>query len=120
MSKRPEYSFGKEIQDKLKSFENHLKKLGNGKDTIRQKSNYAGYFLNWLETEHLQAGDTRYNDLLNFVDYCKLDNKSIPLINRIIASVREYYKSLKETGRPEIVNPAASLYLKGTRKKQFI
>lgn len=116
MSKRPEYSFNREIQGKLKGFENHLKKLGNGKDTIRQKTNYAGYFLNWIETEHLQVQDTRYNDLLNFVDCCKLDNKSIAHINRIIASVREYYKFLKET-RPEIINPAVNLYLKGTRKK---
>ena len=124
MSKRPEYSFNREVQDKLKGFENHLKKLGNGKDTIRQKTNYAGYFLNWIETEHLQVQDTRYNDLLNFVDYCKLDSLSRPggsksktHINRIIASVREYYKFLKKTSRPEIINPAVNLYLKGTRKK---
>ena len=43
--------------------------------TIRQKSNYTGYFLQWLETEHLQIEDARYNDLLNFIDHCSMEGE---------------------------------------------
>jgi hypothetical protein len=45
MSKRQEYSFNKAIENELKGFKNHLQELGRDKNTIRQKTNYAGYFL---------------------------------------------------------------------------
>jgi hypothetical protein len=44
MSKRPEYSFNKEIESKIKDFKTYLQDLGNDANTIRQKSNYTGYF----------------------------------------------------------------------------
>jgi integrase/recombinase XerD len=50
------------------------------------------------------------------VDYCRLDNKSKVHVNRIIASIREYYKFLR-IENPGIINSAMGLYLKGTRRK---
>jgi integrase/recombinase XerD len=116
MSKKPEYQFTGEVRNQVESFKEHLKKQHIDKNTLRQKTNYAGYFLKWCETEHLQATDTRYNDLLNFIDYCKLEGMSKTHVNRVIASVRDYYKFLKER-QPNIINPATGLYLKGTRQK---
>jgi integrase/recombinase XerD len=116
MNRNPEYSFNKEIQGKLKGFETYLQKLGNGKDTIRQKMNYTGYFLKWLEGEHLQPYETRYNDLLNFIDYCKLEGKSKKHINRKLSSIRNYYDFLKKQS-PNIINPALNLNLKGIKQK---
>ncbi len=113
---KPEYKFTGEVKQQVESFRNHLQKQHIDKNTLRQKTNYAGYFLKWLETEHLQAENTRYNDLLNFVDYCKLEGKSKTHVNRIIASVRDYYKFLK-TSQPDIINPAINLHLKGERHK---
>lgn len=104
------------MQSKLKDFKTYLQELGNGSNTIRQKSNYAGYFLKWLETEHLQPESTRYNDLLNFIDYCKVEGKSKKHINSKLRSIRNYYEYLK-TQNPKIINPAANLNLKGTHKK---
>jgi integrase/recombinase XerD len=110
------YSFNQEIQNKLGSFKNYLQKLGNGKNTIRQKQNYTGYFLNWLELESLQIKETRYNDLLNFIDYSKLEGKSKKQINNMLRATRNYYEYLKETN-PGLTNPAANLHLKGVRHK---
>jgi integrase/recombinase XerD len=116
MSKRPEYSFNKEIQDKLKGFDTYLQQLGNGKDTIRQKMNYTGYFLKWLNNEHLQPSETRYNDLLNFIDYCKLEGNSKKHINSKLGSIRNFYEYLKKRN-PNIINPALNLNLKGIKQK---
>lgn len=115
-NKKPEYCFNTEVQSKLKDFKTYLQELGNGSNTIRQKSNYAGYFLKWLETEHLQPESTRYNDLLNFIDYCKIEEKSKKHINSKLRSIRNFYEYLK-TQNPNIINPAANLNLKGTHKK---
>jgi integrase/recombinase XerD len=113
---KPEYIFAGEVSRQVESFKAYLKDQHQEKNTIRQKSNYAGYYLNWLEKEHLQAEDARYNDLLNFIDYCKLEGMSMIHVNRVIASVRDYYKYLKKE-TPGIINPAINLYLKGTIHK---
>ncbi len=120
MSKKPEYSFNKEIESKLTGFKTYLQELGNGGNTVRQKMNYAGYFLKWLESEHLEPEETRYNDLLNFIDYCKLEGKSKKHINSKLRAIRNYFDYLKsvQTGYcPVLINPAANLNLKGIRQK---
>lgn len=117
MAKKDAYRFTDEIKDQVESFQDHLKEqqhLDTG--TIGQKTSYAGYFLKWLESEHLLPQDTRYNDLLNFIDYCKLEGMSKTHVNRVIASVRDYYRFLK-IAEPNMINPAAGLYLKGHRCK---
>ena len=116
MSKKPEYSFDQEIHDQQVGFATYLQGLGNGENTIRQKSNYAGYFLKWLESELLQPEETRYNDLLNFIDYCKLESNSKKHINSKLRSIRNFYEYLK-IQNPNIINPATNLHLKGTHKK---
>ncbi len=116
MKSGSEYNFNLDIQSKLHGFKDYLQKLGNSENTIRQKQNYTGYFLNWLELESLHEERNRYNDLLNFIDYSKLEGKSKKQINSILRSIRNYYDYLKQT-QPNLINPAANLYLKGTRHK---
>ena len=116
MNRNPAYSFDSEIKNKLEGFKACLMDIGSDKNTIRQKSNYAGYYLRWLEGEHLQPEDARYNDLLNFIDYCKLEGNTRGHINMKLRSIRNYYEYLKKHN-PGIINPAANLFLKGTRQK---
>lgn len=116
MSNKPKYSFNSAIEDKLKNFKTHLQKQHRNENTIRQLTNYTGYYLNWLESENLQLRDARYNDILNFIDYCREVGKSKRHINRILAAIREYYKFKKET-EPNLINPALNLYLKGIKQK---
>jgi integrase/recombinase XerD len=116
VNKNPEYSFTAEIQARLKGFKTYLEKQGNDKSTICQKLNYTGYFLKWLDKERLQEAETTYNDLMEFINWCKLESKSKRHINTIIRSVRNYYDYLK-TNQAEIINPAANLHLKGIRHK---
>jgi integrase/recombinase XerD len=116
MNKNPEYNFNPEIKDKLKGFKTYLQELGNGENTIRQKMNYTGYFMKWLESENLQPEETTYSDLLNFIDYCRLEEKSTRQINSTLRSIKNYFEYLK-TSNPEIVNPASNLQLKGKVNK---
>jgi len=113
MNKKPEYSFDGEIKIRLEGFKTCLQEIGNDKNTIRQKSNYAGYYLKWLESERLQVTDARYNDLLSFIDYCRLEGNTTGHINMKLRSIRNYYEYLKKIGTVT-VNPAANLHLKGT------
>jgi len=110
------YKFNQAIESKLKGFKTYLQDLGNGVDTIRQKSNYVGNFLSWLETENLQAEETTYTDMLSFIDYCNLEGNSKRHINSKLRSIRNFYEYLKNE-TPSIINPAANLVLKGVRQK---
>jgi integrase/recombinase XerD len=116
MKQRTRYIFNKEIHGRLKGFGNFLQEIGNSETTTCQKLNYAGYFLSWLESERLLPGDVRYNDLLNFIDYCHLEGDSKRLINSKLRSIRGFYEYLK-TKDKSIVNPAASLQVKGVSQR---
>lgn len=117
MKPKGEYHYLKErYKEKLKGFKTYLRELGNGENTISQKMNYAGYFLNWLEAENLTPEQTQYNDLLDFIGLCNLEGKSKKHINRKLCSIRGFYEYLKESD-PNTTNPAANLFLKGVRQK---
>ena len=116
MNRKPEYSFNSTIRSRLKGFNAWLEAQGNEKITIRQKLNYTGYFLNWMESEGLQELGISYNDLLVFIDCCRMENKSKKHINTMLRSIRNYYDYLKSTGEA-IINPATNLYVKGVRHK---
>lgn len=116
MSNKPTYTFSSNINKKLKPFKQSLQTKGNSIETIRQKSNYAGYYLNWLKEERLNIKEARYNDLISFIDYCRKQEKSNQQISRILASIRDYYNHLKKTD-PNIKNPALNLYIRGIKQK---
>ncbi|ELR68187.1 phage integrase family protein [Fulvivirga imtechensis AK7] len=77
-------------------------------DTARTYCNYAGYFLEWLQTERLTPEGTTYNDLLQFVNHCKKAGRSTSNINLILISLRHYFDMLQLR-----VNPATGLHLRG-------
>lgn len=116
MNKRPEYSFSNAIQIRLQGFKIWLEAQRNEQSTIRQKMNYTGYFLSWLENEGLTETGINYNDMLAFIDYCRTEGKSKKHINTVLRSIRNYYDYLRTFGQV-IINPAANLYLKGVRQK---
>ena len=113
---KAKYQINSEIKDQLKGFKTYLQEIGNSGNTICQKLNYVGFFLNWIENERLKPEDTRYNDLLSFIDYCKLGADSKKLINRKLLSIRNFYEYLKKENQ-SIINPAANLHLKGEPRK---
>jgi integrase/recombinase XerD len=116
MNKKPEYIFNRAIQSRLERFKIWLEEQRNEQSTIRQKLNYTGYFLRWMEDEGLTEPRTAYNDLLVFIDRCRMEGKSKKHINTMLRSIRNYYDYLKSTGEA-MINPAANLYLKGVRHK---
>jgi integrase/recombinase XerD len=113
------YKFTKEIKSKLEYYENYLIKKVYSKSTIKQKSNYTGLFLAWLESENLQTTEVTYKDMLSFIDYCNLESLSPKQINTILLAVRNYYESLKKSN-PNLINPAQNLRVKGEVRRQPI
>jgi integrase/recombinase XerD len=116
MSRTVSYIFSREVNEKLAGFRSQLKEKGFSKDTIRQKINYAGYFLQWLEIERLEWEEVIYNDMLNFIDHCRLEGKSRQLVNNKLRSIRNFYQYQKEMD-PSVHNPALNLLIRGTYQK---
>jgi integrase/recombinase XerD len=114
MKMNPDYSFNKDIQVKLVPFKSYLQEMGKEAGTVRQKSNYAGYYLKWMEAERI--AEATYSDLLAFIGHCKETGKSKKHINSILRAVRNYYEHLKRSNG-DLINPAANLNLKGIKEK---
>ena len=116
MNKRSEYCFPLQIIEELQAFGAYLQKQGYKPVTIRQKLNYTGLYLQWLESQHLIPQDVRYTDLLSLVDHLRDSGKSAKHVNTIVLALRHYYEYLKETAKAT-ANPASNLYLRGIRRK---
>ena len=77
-------------------------------DTIKTYCNYTGYFLAWLE---INPKSTTYNDLLQFVNYCKSEGRKTKNINTILTAVRHYFNMLQLNP-----NPATGLHVRGEQQ----
>jgi integrase/recombinase XerD len=116
MNSNPEYNFSLPIRREVKAFGASLQGKGYKSDTIRQKCNYAGLYLAWLQAERMSPDQVRYNDLLAFVDHLRLGGRSPRCVNTVLLAVRNYYQWLMKTRRAT-VNPALNLRLRGVRRR---
>lgn len=107
------YKFAPAIQAALESYKTYLQQEHYAKNYIRQNSNYAGIFLEWLEEESLAPAQAAHADVLEFADQLKQKGHSIRFINRVMLAIRYYFNWLGLDGRVGY-NPAAGIILKGT------
>jgi integrase/recombinase XerD len=107
------YKFAPVIQAALESYKTYLQQEHYAKNYIRQNSNYAGVFLEWLEEESLALTQIAYADVLDFADQLKQKGYSIRFINRMMLAIRYYFNWLGQDGQVGY-NPAAGIILKGT------
>jgi integrase/recombinase XerD len=113
------YIFSKEVSVELADFKAYLEDERYVTATIRQKCNYAGFYLSWLELEGMLKEKLNYNDMLCFIDYCKENGDSKLLINRKLQCIKNYYeyKQKENEENTEIVNPAINLFIRGSIRK---
>ena len=116
MSRKAKYTFTLKVRTQLSGFRSQLKEKGFSKDTIQQKCNYTGDYLQWLEAERLEVKEVRYNDMLNFIDQCRLEGQSKQLVNNKLRSIRNFYQYQKEMD-PKVHNPALNLIIRGEYHK---
>jgi integrase/recombinase XerD len=107
------YKFTTAIQVALESYRTYLQQEHYAKNYIRQNSNYAGIFLEWLEEESIAPSQAAHADVLEFADQLKQKGHSIRLINRVMLAIRYYFNWLGQNGQAGY-NPAAGIILKGT------
>lgn len=107
------YKFAPAVQAALNSYQTYLQQEHYAKNYIRQNSNYAGIFLEWVEEASLAVMQVSHADVLEFADQLKQNGYSIRLINRMMLAIRYYFTWLAQAGQAAH-NPAAGIILKGT------
>jgi len=108
MPKNRKYDFESTyIKEETRQFKTWLQSKRFATDTTRSYTNYAAYFLDWIEREKLTIETVNYNNILDFIDYCRSEGKSTRNINCILTAIRHFYNF------KGITNPASGLYLKG-------
>ena len=99
------------------NFENYLIEKQFDKTTIKKYLKQTDLFLEWLKNQQLKAKETKYNDILEFINHCKKKGKNTGQINYILVSIRHYYSYLQKYKSSNIKNPASGIKIRGTTKK---
>ena len=84
--------------------------------TVNAYSKYNEKFLTWLADEELQAETFIYNDLLEFMRYCKNKGVTKNTVHMVLGIVRHYCNYLIHEGKRSD-NPAAGVFIKGLVRK---
>lgn len=104
------YNYKKSIEKELQHFDKYLRSKKYSVDTIRQNRNYAGLYLEWLESQGMKAEEAKYKEVSTFIFQMKTE-VSTGHLRRIVLAIRHYYRNLKIDR-----NPASGIYIRGHRK----
>jgi len=105
------YKFAPAILAALAPFQAYLQQGHYDKDYILRHKSYAGIFLEWIARKNLAAEQVTPADVLEFADQLKKDGHRIRQVNRVLLSVRYYFKW--QAG----YNPAAGIIVKGAARQ---
>ena len=97
-------------------FETYLKQRQLSPKSIDTYQRYQSVFNTWLKSEGLEAKETTYPDLLNFVKHCKERGLKPDYIMKLLGVVRHYFNFLKYTKQIK-TNPANGLYIRGKQRR---
>lgn len=99
----------------LKGFETWLNKRYR-MNSVRGIMNVTELFINWCETENLQAQKTTYNELLDYVKYCTANGNIKRTINQKIGILNHFFNYIIEIKERED-NPALEIRVKNQMHK---
>lgn len=98
------------------SFKNYLVQLKLHSHTIAQHERYTLKYLQWLQTENMTATETRYQDVMAFIQHLQQQKQTINYQNKVLVSLRHYYNYLqKKEGHHS--NPATGMKIQGMSRK---
>jgi site-specific recombinase XerD len=96
----------------IEDFKNYLHQKNLAKTSIAHYTRNTNYFLEWLLQEDNSGENFTYNDLLDFMRYCKSEELSKKATSAILIAIRHYCNYLiVEKKRND--NPAAGVFIKG-------
>ena len=100
----------------IEAFKNYLKQKNLAKSSIASYTRHANYFLQWLQQINNSGENFVYNDLLDFMRYCKAEELSKKYTNNILLGIRHYcdFLMVKKSRKD---NPVAGIFIKGIERK---
>jgi site-specific recombinase XerD len=107
---------GKELQ-KQPEFTDYLLGRGYSASTIRHIIKNTYYFLKWAEKENVPIENTRYADILNFIQDKRDRVKQITISMRV-NSLKHYFNFLVTAG-VVVDNPTRGIRIRGIKRKIF-
>lgn len=100
----------------MMEFNEYLLNQGAAANTIKGRASAVSDFKNWLEVEQLDIEEIDYNELMNYVAFCKQKRNSVHTIRLKINSLKHYFDYLMVENEIK-ENPASLVQLKGGTKK---
>ncbi len=101
----------------LSDFGSYLRNEGQRLNTINGNVNIVKRFLSWLSKEQTNPITTSYNDLLAYVNHCKVNKNTTRTINANLVAIKHLYNYLQQKELVEF-NPAEELRIKNVIVRQ--
>jgi integrase/recombinase XerD len=98
------------------SFKNYLVQLKLHSDTVAQHERNTGKYLQWLQTENMAATETRYQDVMAFIQHLQQQKQTVNYQNRMLISLRHYYNYLQKKENHHS-NPVTGMKIQGMSRK---
>ncbi len=100
----------------MKTFKEYLLQQGAAKNTRNARLSAVQHFTEWCKSEELSLDQLGYEQLMNYVEFCKQNGNTVHTIRLKINNLKHYYNYLISEGKATN-NPAMAVQLKGGTKK---
>lgn len=107
------YKFAPAVLAALAPFQVYLQQGNYDKAYIQRHKSYVGIFMEWIARKNLTTEQVTPADVLEFAGQMKKDSHRIRQVNRVLLSVRYYFKWLGQAG----YNPATGIIMKGATRQ---
>ena len=97
----------------MENFTHYQRQKGFAENSIRANKHSILQFLHWLESESFSIDTVGYNELMLFVNYCKIKGNKSNTIRMKIKSLSHYFDFLSQASTKIRDNPATLVKLKG-------
>ena len=100
----------------LEQFSEWLMIKGYSANTIEGLSKATGHFLNWLDTQNIEAEQASYNDVVAYVNDKKKQGNKPRTLQILTNTLNHFYRFLQsEYHLPE--NPVSNVQIKGIKRR---
>lgn len=102
--------------DYLEQFKEYFIIKGYSTKSIQSISKNIEYFLNWINTENIEVEETKYNDVVAYINYKRKTGNKPKTLQLIITALNHFFNFLVAEHHLN-ENPASNVKIQGVKRK---
>jgi len=100
------------------AFSQYLRAIGHSERSIKSRLHAFGQYTEWLDKEGIEVHEARYQEVLDYMRYCRKRGIKQQTVQCYIGAIKNYYAHAVKEGKVSS-NPASAVEVKGIQRKQL-